>query len=584
MDRRGFLADFGRYSSAQESSAPPPMSGLEAYSGVWGYEQAAHLLRRAMFGPTYAQIKQAETDGLAATLAQLFEVTYPTAGPIHTGQFFSQMGAVIPLDDPNTAVGASWVNKVGGVWQASMYDVSNQQNFLLNQTARRFAMRAYKQEQLMKEQVSVLEKMTLFWHNHFVTSDNPDGLLDFRYITTLQENSLGNFRDLVKLITLDPAMLKYLNGNENTKVAPNENYARELFELFSIGKGPQIAPGDYTNYTETDIQEAAKVLTGWQILNFTNWPVTNGQVTLENSALTVFTQFFHDSTSKTFSAHFNNTTITNAGANEYLQLVDMIFQQDECARFLCRKFYRWFVYYTIDAETEAGIIAQMAQMLLDNDYQVQPVLEALFGSQHFFDVINRGPMIKNPIDFMMSLVKPFHFEQLEPTVSLLQKQVFYQNLFNHYDGMQMSYFMPPSVAGWKAYYQEPSYYRIWINASTLVARSKLSGQLALSVNNNGQPSGYGLDVLGFVAALDNPTDPVAMIDEFVRILFPRDITATQKDYLKSALLPGLPDYEWTVEYGDYLVDPTNAVLQAAIVSKLRVLLNTMMSMPEFQLS
>ena len=234
MDRRGFLADFGRYSSTQVSSAPPPMSGLEAYSGVWGYEQAAHLLRRAMFGPTYAQIKQAETDGLAATLAQLFEVTYPTAGPIHTGQFFSQMGAVIPLDDPNTAVGASWVNKVGGVWQASMYDTSNQQNFLLNQTARRLAMRAHKQEQMMKEQVSVLEKMTLFWHNHFVTSDNPDGLLDFRYITTLQENSLGNFRDLVKLITLDPAMLKYLNGNENTKVAPNENYARELFELFSL--------------------------------------------------------------------------------------------------------------------------------------------------------------------------------------------------------------------------------------------------------------------------------------------------------------------------------------------------------------
>lgn len=115
----------------------------------------------------------------------------------------------------------------------------------------------------------------MFWHNHFVIHEDLDyRRIGFLYIITLQENALGNFRELSKKMTTDPAMLIYLNNEKNTKLAPNENYARELFELFTIGKGDLVGPGDYSNYTEEDIRSAARVLTGWRLkqhqINATN--------------------------------------------------------------------------------------------------------------------------------------------------------------------------------------------------------------------------------------------------------------------------------------------------------------------------
>lgn len=102
--------------------------------------------------------------------------------------------------------------------------------------------------------------MTLFWHNHFVTAETNDPRLEYKYITTIRKNSLGNFKTLTKEITIDPAMLLYLNGNQNTSRAPNENYARELLELFTLGKGELAGPGDYTTFTEVDVAAIAKVL------------------------------------------------------------------------------------------------------------------------------------------------------------------------------------------------------------------------------------------------------------------------------------------------------------------------------------
>ena len=120
---------------------------------------------------------------------------------------------------------------------------------------------------MLNEQASLREKMVLFWHNHFVTALGTigDPRYGFRYNALLRKYALGNFKELALAITIDGAMLKYLNGNRNSKAAPDENYARELQELFTIGKGPEIGPGDYTNYTEDDVKAAAKVLTGWRL-------------------------------------------------------------------------------------------------------------------------------------------------------------------------------------------------------------------------------------------------------------------------------------------------------------------------------
>ena len=110
--------------------------------------------------------------------------------------------------------------------------------------------------------------MTLFWHNHFVVEfgDINDARMGYEYCRLLRQHALGNFKQLAKDVTVTPAMLRYLNGNQSTVGAPNENYGRELLELFTVGKGPLIGPGNYTNYTEADVQAAAKVLTGWRDL------------------------------------------------------------------------------------------------------------------------------------------------------------------------------------------------------------------------------------------------------------------------------------------------------------------------------
>ena len=121
---------------------------------------------------------------------------------------------------------------------------------------------------VVDEGISVREKMTLFWHNHFPISSIEDPKFTYRYSNTLRTFALGNFRELTKAITVDPAMLIYLNGKQNTQERPNENYARELLELFTIGKGPLIAPGDYSNYTEQDVKELARILTGFKNYGF----------------------------------------------------------------------------------------------------------------------------------------------------------------------------------------------------------------------------------------------------------------------------------------------------------------------------
>ena len=381
-------------------------------------------------------------------------------------------------------------------------------------------------------------------------------------------------------------MLYYLDGNENKKAAPNQNYARELLELFSIGKGPLAGPGDYTNYSEEDIVQAAKVLTGWIYYSPAYLTATEGKYTLENSVLTHFSPPFHDSTPKTFTSHFNNTTIGGiaaAGASEYKNMVNMIFEQPECARYICRKLYRWFVYNDINADVEAQVIEPMAQLMLTNDYEVQPVLEALLKSEHFFEMTSRGIMIKNPIEFVMSILKPLKYHQQEPSTTFYDKQQFYRLAREYYNNMQMVYLDPPDVAGWKAYHQQPSFNRLWINSSTFMTRVRYINFVLSGDDGNGNYCPK-LDVLAFLQSLDNPYEPVPLIDELCRYFLPREIAQLQKDYLKEVLLTGLPDYEWTVEYGDYLTDPSNEQLSSPIDSKARLLLSAIFNMPEFHLS
>jgi uncharacterized protein (DUF1800 family) len=553
MDRRATLATILGQSKAKKAkyrAAPPVLSSLAPYTGAWEHAQASHLLRRAMFGPTKAQIDAAVQNGLQATLTQLLADQPLPAPPVNPS--FN--------NDPNVPVGQTWIN--------APYSATVNLAAYRNQSLRSWTFGL-----MVNEGVSIREKMTLFWHNHFAVSDVNEAKFLYRHITLLRGSAIGDFRQLVKDMTIDPSMLRFLNGSQNTRTAPNENYARELLELFTIGKGPQVGPGDYTNYTETDVIQMARVLTGWRDRGFNT---NNADVPVES----YFTLSRHDLGVKQLSHRFDNVSIPNMGENEYAHLVDVIFQKDEVARFICRKLYRWFVYYEISAATESEVIEPMAQLLVANNYNIRPALEALLRSEHFFDILSIGPMIKNPMDFVVGALKQFSI----PYSPLLARQyTAWFNLIRLTIPMQMEYFNPPNVAGWNAYYQEPTFYRTWINASTLAPRSRFTDTLATTgfVYNTVR---HVVDVLGLVQTVSDPLDPVVLIREWSEWLYPQPLAENQLTYLKEVLLPGLPDYEWTLEYNDYLSNPNDTSLRQAVESKLRNLLRAMLSLPEYYLS
>ena len=537
------------------TSTLPLVTGLTPYTGPWTYEQAAHLLRRTTYGPATAQIQWAIDQGLDVTIEKLFEEIPLPDPPINT--YYA--------GDPAVPIGETWIN--------ALYDESN----LNAQTSYRFrSVTAWTLRLIGQEGISIREKLTLFWHNHFPINEIEDPKYLYRYGALLRSYAWGNFRDLTKEITIDPSMLRYLNGNQNKKEAPNENFARELLELFTIGKGPVAGPGDYTNYNEQDVQAFARVLSGWRDFGFTT-------ESTDGSIYSFFTPDRHDDGTKVLSSHFNNEVITNMGDQEYLHLIDIIFQQNEVARFICRKLYQWFLFYQIDDAVETEVIEPMAQILLNNDFDIKPAVQALLQSEHFFDTAFTGVIIKNPIDFLMSILK-----SLEVGISTPIDQQYdsWYRIWGFARQLQLNYYHVPEVAGWQAYYREPLYYRNWLNASTLPSLLSYSDGFCdegyYPFQGNGQV--MRVEVLKLLGNMSNPNDPNEVVDHCVQLLFPKPISAARKAALKEILLPGLPDFEWTVEYQDYINDPGNPAFANPVDAKLRALIRAMVSMPDFFLS
>jgi uncharacterized protein (DUF1800 family) len=557
MDRRATIAMLvgqktEKKAQAQNIFAPtPPVAGLEPYTGTWGYDQAAHLLRRATFGATHVQIKNYASQNLKTLLDDLFKTQPIPAPPINYDG-----------TDPIVPVGSTWIN---GVY---LLDANKQ---ISNMAYRDRSLRAWTTELLLDAStVSLREKMTLFWHNHFSVNGLGDPKFYYVYIDTLRQNALGNFRELVKKITIDPTMLIFLNGNQNSSAAPNENYARELLELFTIGKGVLAGPGDYTNYTETDVKEIARAMTGWRD---TGYRSTDPTVSVGST----FKAASHDTKTKTLSARFDSKVINNNLDKEYADVVDIIFTKDEVARFISRKLYRYFVFYQITPDVETNVIQPMAQLLVKNNYDIAPALRSLLSSAHFFDAQNLGLIIKNPLEFSLGAIREFGWNI--PTDTLGKYRTLY-SLFLTIVPQQMEYFAPPDVAGWKAYYQAPVFNRIWINVTTLIARMRFTDALAYSsLSLNGVK--LHLDVLGFIAKLDDPGNPAAMIKDMTKAILPQPLADGQYAYLKDVLLNGVPDYEWTNEYAAFINKPDDKVLRQAVELKLRLLVKALLNMPEY---
>ena len=543
----------------------PP--GLEPYASPPTVPLVAHLLRRTMFGAARADVDTLMQKGtISAAVDQLLAVS-----PDEASQPLAyDAREFVPI-------GASWV------YQAESSPTFSPAGIRTN------SLKAWWVGLMLNQPISVREKMVLFWHNHFVTSISTvgDPRLSYRYTALIRKNSLGNFKELTRQISFDGAMLRYLNGNSNVKAstpggpASNENYARELQELFTIGKGPEVSAGDYTNYTETDVRAAARVLTGWKD--------DKTQLTVVGSNPWLFDPTRHDTGDKQFSQRYNNTLIKGRvgadGANELNDLLNMIVAQPETAKYICRKLYRWFVYYTIDDWTETNIIAPLANTLITNNFEVLPVLNVLLRSGHFSDTATTttkvGCMIKNPLEFIIGLVRQFSI--ILPSTDTVKFYSTLNYLWGQASSQQLNIGDPPNVAGWPAYYQTPQFYEIWINSDTLPKRTRFTDLIS---KYGYTPSGgllIAIDPIAFVKTLSNPRDPNAIVEEASQYLFAIPLTATQKGLLKTAFLQGVPDAAWIDEWDAYLLNPGNASNLNLMKSKLQALLSFMMEMPEYQL-
>jgi len=351
--------------------------------------------------------------------------------------------------------------------------------------------------------------------------------------------------------------------------SPNENYARELFELFTIGKGPLIEEGNYTNYTEHDIREAAKVLTGWK--------------TDSDTDSSYFNTAKHDKTDKTFSEIYGNHVISNNEENEYRDLIDMIFEQKETARHLVRKLYRWFVYFRISDEIEQNIIEPLATLLVENNFEIKPLLKTLLCSEHFYDTAYRGSMIKNPLEFTIGLLRQLEYDV--PDSTNLQEQYGFSNIVRWYTRNQdLELGNPPDVAGWPAWYLAPVYNELWINTATVPSRATTIN----SVIYGGIRPITGAKKIYFdpfkVAYLaTDPSDIDDLLGTFTKLLFPHPPTEAQITDLKDILLTGLPDFEWGAEWYNYLNNPSDPNLKNAVGMRIKNVLAKICLMAEYQL-
>jgi uncharacterized protein (DUF1800 family) len=528
---------------------------LTPYSGTWSRIQAFHLLRRATFGPKRDDVNQVVALGMSAAVAELLTVRAEPTPPLND---YSYNGLNL---DAQAAYNTTWVNT----------PFNNTLNYVRLQSLRGWWIGL-----MTGEGRNIREKMTLFWTNHlpvgFATVVS-NSTYCYEYLQLIRSHSLGNFKDMIRAVTLDKAMLFYLDGRSNIRTAPNENYARELQELFTVGKDLPA------HYTEDDVAAAARVLTGWKV---------NGDTANANGAAyaVYLNASQHDTTNKTFSSFYNNTIIagqsgTQGALAELDALLNMIFNHNEVANFIIRKLYRFFVYYKITPAIEADIIQPLANTFRTNNYNILPVLQELFTSAHFYEVNQMSCYIKSPIEYFIAIVKGGNI----PFQTNNDPYELYRNWRILYDvskTCQMDLGNPPSVAGWDAYSEAPNYHELWITADTLRTRKRFAD----TITNNGYNGGrIRIDLLAFTDALSAPGDPNVVIDELFELFHALAPDAAVKEMLKKTILLSnqVGDFYWTSAWTAYKSNPTTTNTNT-VRNRLRDLYAAILNMAEAHLA
>jgi uncharacterized protein (DUF1800 family) len=415
---------------------------------------AGHLYRRAAFGASLPELRESVKKGLDGTFDTLFRKDQ-TADDRH--QFLLTQGKRV-AEQGNPFQLRGW-------WLYAMINTL--------QPAR--------------------EKLTLFWHNHFATSISKvqRTTLMFNQNQLMREYALEKFQPFLLAMSKDAAMLVWLDSNSNVKGKPNENYAREIQELFSLGVG---------NYTEKDIREAARAFTGWH---------TEGE-------RFDFVRNLHDDGEKTFHEQTGNW--------DGEDIVRIIMEQKACARYLVRKLYR---FYFSEAETPPdALIEPLAKKLRDSDYDLGALVKTMLRSRHFYSDYAYRQRIKSPVEFTLGAVKAVGQGFVTP-----------QSLVGKMETMGQQLFAPPNVKGWEGG-------QAWLNTATVLARANFAQMLSNGTGqiNLGDPEArvaVAVDPAAIVRR-EKLTDPKDVVGLLVDILLQGDVSDPERDMLVNFVKEGEP--------------------------------------------
>ena len=442
--------------SARTSLSPLPVESF-------GEAEARHLLLRAGFGGTPAQIRALADMGLNAAVDAL--VDFQSHGQTDLGGAdidpdVIQRNSLAQIKARQAARQSPTPEKAAAALRAEQLERLREDRRQLQQMVEWWL------TQMISSPRPMEENLTLLWHGHFASNYRSirDAYLLLRQQELFRTHANGSFRDLAHGIVRDPAMILFLNNNANRARKPNENLARELMELFTLGEG---------NYAEADIKEGARALTGYGV----------------NDNDFEFYRRIHDAGEKTI--------LGQTGSFDGDGFVDILLARDDCPKFIAWKLYRHFVADVDDQRSPQSdaVIAELAADLRTHDFELKPVLKTLLKSTHYYDPAVRGCMIKSPAQLVVGTIRALH----TPTRNL-------RTLANTMNLMGQSLFSPPTVAGWDVG-------RAWINTSTMFTRQNLTTFLITGVQP-GQPDARitgNYDPTFLVEHLDNRS-PTAVAD------------------------------------------------------------------------
>jgi uncharacterized protein (DUF1800 family) len=527
--------------------------GLEPFQGNLTERQVAHLIKRISFGVTTAEINRYRSQSIDQILDRFLVPAANYPEPVNNYNNVGEGKIDLEVPEGESFVLAAFDEDIEG--------------------DRITSLKTWMIGRILNSQDTATEKMILFWW-HFLPVKLWDVFISkmgYRYFKMLERNAFGNFRTLIRELTLDPAMLIFLSGAFNNRESPDENFARELQELFCVGRGED------SGYTEEDIRNTARVLTGWTI----DWD----SVHETGEPQSYFNPEAHHTGDKQFSSFYGNRQISGrageAGAEELDELLDMIFATQECSRHLARRMYAFFVTTEITDFAEINVIRPLANIIRQNNYDILPALRTLLKSAHFYHEHIIGVSIKNPFDFTLGFWKSFG---MDLATNPQEEREMYQGVLWQMANIGMEVGDPPNVAGWPPYYQVPMFDKIWINTDTIARRIFLTDSLVYWGFRLSNRTVITADVTNFVEGLASPEDPNELINDAALILLGVNLGPIQFDQVKQVLLSGQEqDYYWTGAWLTYQADKNDREARTIVLNRLNPAFQILLQMAETHL-